>query len=268
MAATNAANSLTPAAFVGHGNPMNALEDNRYTKAWSSLAASLPKRPKAILSISAHWYWNSTAVTAMERPRVIHDFFGFPDELFSFDYPAAGDPGLAGEVVELVKPTWVDLDHDCWGLDHGTWVVLARMFPRADIPVVQLAINADKPLEYHFELGAALAPLRDQGVLILCSGNVVHNLRVVDFSMGEEGMDWAHRFDEAAQTAMTQDPGSALALQDHPDFRDSAPTPDHFIPLLYLAGLAAASGETATVVTEGYLAGSLTMTSYSVGGGR
>lgn len=258
----------TPAAFIGHGNPMNALDHNRYTEAWAGVAASLREPPRALLVVSAHWYWNSTAVTAMERPRVIHDFFGFPDELFAFDYSAAGDPQLAEEIVELVKPTWMGLDHDSWGLDHGTWVVLAHMFPEADIPVVQLAINADKPLEYHFDLGASLAPLRQRGVMVIGSGNVVHNLGDIDFSMGDHGKDWAERFDEAARVVMSNDPASILALQDHPDFDSSVPTPDHFIPLLYAAGLAAAAGETAEVIAEGCIGGSLSMTSYVLNGGR
>ncbi|HEV7535266.1 MAG TPA: 4,5-DOPA dioxygenase extradiol [Acidimicrobiia bacterium] len=253
-----------PAAFIGHGSPMNALERNRYTEAWRAFGRAVP-RPSAILVVSAHWYINATAVTAMARPRTIHDFYGFPDELFAVEYPAPGAPELAGEVADVVAPCWVGADLDSWGLDHGTWSVLVHAFPDAEIPVLQLSINSLKPIGYHVELGARLAPLRDRGVLIVGSGNVVHNLGRIDWRQAEGGYDWAHRFDEAAMAVMADEPGDAARLAAHPDFAAAAPSPDHFIPLLYLAGLAGAAGEGVAAFIEGYAYGSLSMTAYGLG---
>ncbi|MGY4710156.1 4,5-DOPA-extradiol-dioxygenase [Mycolicibacterium sp. CBM1] len=257
-----------PAAFVGHGSPMNALEHNRYTEVWRNFGVSVLDTfgpPRAILVVSAHWYINATAVTTMSRPRTIHDFYGFPAELFAVQYPAPGLPELAEEVADVAKPTWVGADVDSWGIDHGTWSVLVHAFPDASIPVVQLSINADKPLSYHLELGAKLTALRECGVLILGSGNVVHNLAGMDPAMGDTAFDWAQRFDDHARSQLLDDPADALALGEHPDFAAAAPTPDHFLPLLYVAGLAGAQGGGVEVLTDGCTFGSLSMASYTVG---
>jgi 4,5-DOPA dioxygenase extradiol len=254
-----------PAAFFGHGSPMNALELNRYTSSWRAFGQAIP-RPRAILVISAHWYINATAITAMRRPRTIHDFYGFPKELFEVQYPAPGSPELYEEIAEAVQPTWVGADVDSWGIDHGTWSVLVHAFPDASVPVVQLSINADKGFDYHLQLGAQLAPLRDTGVLVVASGNVVHNLRGMDWSRKDEGFDWARRFDEAATDRMTHDPADFGSLDGHADFPLAAPTPDHFIPALYLAGLASVAGEESmSVLVDGCAYGSMSMTAYTLG---
>ena len=264
MSASVPASGRMPAAFLGHGSPMNAIETNRFTSAWRSFGEAVPRPPRAILMVSAHWYVPFTAVTAMPRPRTIHDFFGFPDELFAVDYPAPGSEPVAEEVAELVKPTTVGLDRDSWGLDHGTWSVLVHAFPKADIPVVQLAINARRPFEWHFELGAKLAPLRDRDVLVMASGNVVHNLRAMNWRQPEAAFDWAERFGEAAASVLLERPADVASLAEHPDFRSACPTPDHFIPVIYLAALAAAGGRPLRELVGGYAYGSISMAAYGL----
>ena len=252
---------IMPAVFFGHGSPMNALDHNRYTDSWREFGAANPK-PRAILCVSAHWYIDATAVTAMAQPRTIHDFYGFPPALFAIQYPAQGAPDVAAEVAELLKPLPVALDEGDWGIDHGTWSVLVHVYPKADIPVVQLSIDARKPFEEHLEIGAKLAPLRERGVLIAASGNVVHNLRRMSRGEPDAIFDWNRRFDEAVKDVMTSSPADVVRMDKHGDYALAVPTPDHFIPLLYIAGLAKAAGKLTQTLVEGYSMGSLSMTSY------
>lgn len=256
--------SVLPAIFIGHGSPMNTLETNGFTAAWQNFGRSLPT-PRGILAISAHWFIGATAVTGMSRPRTIHDFYGFPESLFAFEYPAPGFPELAEEVIDIAKPHWVGLDRDQWGLDHGTWSVLAHLFPQANVPVVQLSLNALKPLEYHVELGVRLASLRERGVLIVASGNVVHNLRRVNWKNRDGAEPWAHRFDDAATELLSQRPGDVLRLQEHADYQLAVPTPDHFLPVLYIAGIAAATNVSVSTWLRGCTLGSISMTCFGVG---
>ena len=252
-----------PALFIGHGSPMNTLETNRFTNAWAEVASSFPK-PRAIVAVSAHWYINASAVTSMAVPRVIHDFYGFPQELFEFDYPAPGSPDVARQVAEIAQPDVVHLDDETWGIDHGTWSVLAKMYPDADVPVVQLAIDASKPLQYHLDLGSRLAPLLDEDILVLGSGNVVHNLRMVAWDGEGKGYDWAHRFDDDVSGVMASNPATLTEVQASADYALAVPTPDHFYPLAYIAGLASVASAPVTTFAEGCTLGSLSMTSYRV----
>ncbi len=255
--------SAIHALFVGHGTPMNAIEDNDFTRTWSQLGESVP-RPRAILSVSAHWYTEDTGVTAMTNPRTIHDFWGFPPELHEVQYNAPGDPEIAELVRDLAKPTLVRDDHD-WGLDHGTWSVLKHMFPDASIPVVQLSIDATKPLAEHVALGTRLARLAvENNVLIVGSGNVVHNLSLIDWEGGDTGFAWAHEFDEAARDIMLDDPDRIEALSRHSAYSRAVPTPDHFLPLAYVAGVSAATNGTVEVFNDRRTMGSLSMTGYQV----
>lgn len=253
---------MMPALFVGHGSPMNTLEHNRYTEAWRAVGEAVP-RPRAVLAVSAHWETRGAAVTAMARPRTIHDFGGFPQALFDVRYPAPGDPTLAAEIAEIVKPTRVQAD-TAWGLDHGTWSVLVHMFPRADVPVVQLSLDVGMTVDQHLALGAALAPLRRAGVLVVGSGNVVHNLGKLEWGKPEAGADWAREFDEAARAVMTTTPADVGSLTTHRRYGLAAPTAEHFLPLVYLAGLAAAADRPTEMLIGGYAMGSLSMTSYQL----
>jgi len=254
--------AFTPAAFIGHGNPMNALTNNDFTSAWSAFGQRVGI-PSAVLVISAHWYIGATAVTAMSWPRTIHDFSGFPAELSAFKYPAPGSPSLAKHVAELLAPTTVILDETKWGLDHGTWSVLTHVFPKADVPVVQLSIDARQSPEWHVELSARLAPLRNEGICIIGSGNIVHNLGLVDFSMTARAFDWAHEFDRRTQELMTsENPVSVTSVLELSDAYRAVPTLEHFLPAAYIAGVVQASGDQLETFVDGGDWGSITMTSF------
>jgi len=254
-----------PALFLGHGNPMNALARNAYTEAWSDIGRRLP-RPRAILAVSAHWYIPATSVTAMEAPRSIHDFGGFPEELYRVRYPAPGDPALARRVQTLLAPIPVAPDLR-WGLDHGTWAVLCHVFPKADVPVVQLSINAAREPAFHYELGKRLAPLRDEGVLVLGSGNLVHNLHA--FAWGQHAVqpfDWALRFEERVRGLLQAgDDGPLVAYGTlGPEAMLAVPTPDHYLPLLYVIALRM-KGEAVSFPVDGVDGGSVSMLAVQVG---
>ena len=255
-----------PALFLGHGSPMNALEENRYTAAWRHAGDTLP-RPRAIIAVSAHWYTRGTAVTAMAKPKTIHDFGGFPQALFDTRYPAPGSPELAQQLVEQLAPVEVKLDQD-WGLDHGSWGVLIKMYPDADIPVVQLSIDGIKPAAWHFEMGQKLAALRDQGVMIVASGNVVHNLRKVRWDGNSEVYPWASSFEQfvrdnlAVQSDATSHP--LVNFMDHPGAALSNPTPEHYLPLLYVLG-ARQPDDVISIPVDGMEMGAISMLSVQVG---
>ncbi len=248
-----------PAIFFGHGNPMNAVLKNAYTDGWAAIGNSIP-RPKAILCVSAHWYLPGTAVTAMPSPRTIHDFGGFPRELYQVEYPAPGNPELARRVGELLTPTPVAFDQD-WGLDHGTWSVLCHVFPEADIPVVQLSIDETRAPEFHYQVGKLLAPLRDEGVLIIGSGNIIHNLHTYAWGKHEvEPFDWAVRFERRARELLLKGDDAPLVHYESlgRDALLSAPTPDHYLPLLYVIALRR-EDEAVSFPVEGFDGGSISM---------
>jgi 4,5-DOPA dioxygenase extradiol len=247
-----------PVIFFGHGSPMNALMQNRYSEAWHQIGQAVP-RPKAILCVSAHWYVNETAVTAMDAPPTIHDFGGFPEKLYEVEYSAKGSPQLAARVRELLAPVETRLDYD-WGMDHGSWSVLVHAYPKADVPVVQLSIDRSKPATFHYELGKCLAPLRDEGYLITASGNVVHNLRTIKWNVGAEPYDWAVRFNAQVRELLWQrDHQSLIAYERmNEDARLAIPTPDHYLPLLYAAALHEET-EPVTFAVDGIDLGSISM---------
>ena len=248
-----------PTIFFGHGNPMNALLDNDYTRGWAAIGAGM-RKPRAIVCVSAHWYMAGSAVTAQEAPRTIHDFGGFPRELFAVQYPAPGAPQVAQRVRELLAPIDVASDTE-WGLDHGTWSVLCHVFPRADVPVIQLSIDKTQPAAFHYECGKALRALRDEDVLVVGSGDIVHNLHT--YAWGRHAVapfDWAQRFETRAR--------ELILARDHQPLVDyeslgedallSVPTPDHYLPLLYVLG-ASDDGDAISFPVEGIDGGSVSM---------
>ena len=257
--------TILPAIFFGHGNPLNALASNAYTEAWRQIVIETP-RPRAILSISAHWYVPETGVTISTAPRTIHDFGGFPQELYRVQYPAPGDPALARRIQKILSPLEVTLD-DAWGLDHGTWSVLKHVYPRADIPVVQLSIDETRPASLHFEIGQKLAPLREEGVLIVGSGNLVHNLHAYAWGRhSQEPYDWAVRFEDTAKNMMMANEVKPLVNYEvlGPEAALSIPTPDHYLPLLYVLG-ARQEGEPIRFPVQGVDGGSISMLAVQVG---
>jgi 4,5-DOPA dioxygenase extradiol len=256
-----------PVLFIGHGSPMNGIEDNEFSRTWAKMGQEIAK-PKAVLVISAHWLTRGTHVTAMEAPKTIHDFGGFPQALFDVQYPAKGNPELAAATAKLITSIDVGLDHD-WGLDHGTWTVVRHMYPDADIPVLQLSIDYGQPPEYHYNLAKEIAALRKKGVLIIGSGNMVHNLRMVDWRKLNEpnyGFDWAVEMNDIFKQKISN--GDYKALIDYENLDKAAklaiPTPDHYYPLLYTLGLQD-NNDNISFFNDRLVGGSLNMTSVKIG---
>ena len=255
--------SQMPLLFVGHGNPINAITENEFTKGWQKIGKSLPK-PNAILCISAHWETDGTFVTAMEKPRTIHDFYGFPKELYEAKYPAAGSPELAEETRETVKKTPVGLDQN-WGLDHGCWAVLKHMFPKADVPIVEMSLDRYKNTLWHYELAGELSALRKKGVLIVGSGNIVHNLGMMDWHI-EEGFGWAAQANEKIKKLVAENEHRQLIKYESlgKEMQLAVPTPEHYLPLLYVMGLKE-KNESTSFFNDKTVLGSVSMTSIKVG---
>ena len=257
---------MMPVLFIGHGNPMNAIGENEFVAGWRAVVQTFPK-PNAILCISAHWETRGTFVTAMEKPKTIHDFGGFPRELYDMQYPAPGSPELAKEIKRIIRKTEVGLDNK-WGLDHGCWSVLKRIYPDADVPVIQLSLDASRPADYHYDLAREFSPLREQGILIIGSGNMVHNLRLIDWEKMDEpgfGHDWAIEANEKMKKyILTDDHQSLINYRSQGKAFDLAiPTPEHFLPLLYVLALKE-EDEKVEFFNDKPIMGSLTMTSLKI----
>ena len=258
---------LMPVLFIGHGSPMNGIEDNEFSQRWTQMAKEIPT-PAAVLVVSAHWFSKGTKITAMDFPKTIHDFGGFPQELFDVQYKAPGDAVLAKETASLIHSTKVELDHD-WGLDHGTWTVVRHMYPHAKIPVLQLSIDYTREPQYHYDLAKELNALRKKGVLIIGSGNMVHNLRMVAWDKMKEpgfGYDWALQMNDRFKNLITT--GDHKPLINYESLGKEAmlaiPTPEHYLPLLYTLGLKG-DKDVITFFNDKAVAGSLTMTSVKIG---
>jgi 4,5-DOPA dioxygenase extradiol len=255
-----------PVLFLGHGSPMNAIEDNEFSRGWQAVGKTLPK-PNAILCISAHWETNGTYVTAMERPKTIHDFGGFPKQLFEVEYPAPGSPSLAAETKKIVTKTNIGLD-DSWGLDHGAWSVIKHLYPAADVPVIQMSLDYRKPAAYHYELAKELASLREKGILIVGSGNIVHNLGIIAWDKVKEpeyGYDWAIHANESLKKLIITDNHQQLANYQSlgKEIALAAPSPDHFLPILYALALKSEKEEV-SIFNDKLVMGSISMASFKI----
>jgi len=259
-----ASESKMPVLFMGHGSPMNGIEDNEFSATWEKMGKEI-SLPKAVLCISAHWYTKGTFITAMEKPKTIHDFYGFPKALFDVQYPAPGNPGLARETSSLVHTAEVGLDHE-WGLDHGTWSVVRRMYPEANIPVLQLSIDYSKGAQYHYDLAKELETLRQKGVLIIGSGNMVHNLRIMNWELPESGFDWADEMNEKFKSLIHANEHKPLINFESlgQAAKLSIPTPEHYLPMLYILGLKKGD-EQVSFFNDKTVMGSVSMTSFKVG---